>query len=84
MLLFGSKLPSVARSLGKSVTEFKKGMSGLEEEFHSAGSSSSSPRPSTLVTTMSTIAKRPRPRSSSRPRPSAYAPASEPKHSDVV
>lgn len=26
VLLFGSKLPSVARSLGKSLTEFKHGM----------------------------------------------------------
>lgn len=37
VLLFGNKLPSVARSLGKSVTDFKKGMSGIEEEFRSAG-----------------------------------------------
>ena len=42
VLLFGNKLPQVARSLGKSVTDFKKGMSGIEEEFRSAGSSSSS------------------------------------------
>lgn len=32
VLLFGSRLPGVARSLGKSMTEFKKGMSGLEED----------------------------------------------------
>ena len=44
VLLFGNKLPSVARSLGKSVTDFKKGMSGLEEEFHSAGEGSSRPK----------------------------------------
>jgi sec-independent protein translocase protein TatA len=36
VLLFGNKLPSVARSLGKSVTDFKKGMSGIEEEFRAA------------------------------------------------
>ena len=30
LLLFGNKLPSVARSLGKSVTEFKKGVSDAE------------------------------------------------------
>jgi sec-independent protein translocase protein TatA len=42
VLLFGNKLPSVARSLGKSVTDFKKGMSGLEEEFHSASEGGSS------------------------------------------
>ena len=27
VLLFGNKLPSLARSLGKSMTEFKKGIS---------------------------------------------------------
>lgn len=42
VLLFGNKLPTVARSLGKSVTDFKKGMAGLEEEFKGGGSSSSS------------------------------------------
>jgi sec-independent protein translocase protein TatA len=34
LLLFGKRLPEVMRSLGKGVTEFKKGMSGLEEEFN--------------------------------------------------
>ena len=28
LLLFGSRLPSVMRSLGEGITEFKKGMSG--------------------------------------------------------
>jgi sec-independent protein translocase protein TatA len=32
VLLFGSRLPSVARSLGKSIVEFKKGMNDLESE----------------------------------------------------
>lgn len=32
LLLFGSRLPSVMRSLGQGVTEFKKGVSGIEEE----------------------------------------------------
>ncbi len=36
VLLFGSRLPSVARSLGKSMVEFKKGMHGVEEELNSA------------------------------------------------
>ncbi len=30
LLLFGNRLPSVARSLGKSVTEFKKGATEIE------------------------------------------------------
>jgi sec-independent protein translocase protein TatA len=33
VLLFGSRLPNVARSMGKSVTEFKKGLRGIEEEL---------------------------------------------------
>lgn len=32
LLLFGSRLPSVMRSLGKSVTEFKKGLREVEDE----------------------------------------------------
>ncbi len=36
VILFGSRLPSVARSLGKSMTEFKKGMREFETEVHSA------------------------------------------------
>lgn len=36
VLLFGSRLPSVARSLGKSMTEFKKGLHGIEDEVKSA------------------------------------------------
>lgn len=38
VLLFGSKLPSVARSLGKSMGEFKKGMEDLKNEMHQAES----------------------------------------------
>ncbi len=33
ILLFGRKLPEVARSLGKATVEFKRGMRGLEEEI---------------------------------------------------
>ncbi|MCL2742683.1 MAG: twin-arginine translocase TatA/TatE family subunit [Planctomycetaceae bacterium] len=35
-LLFGNRLPSVMRSLGRSVTEFKKGVNGIEEEVDDA------------------------------------------------
>ena len=44
LLIFGNRLPSVMRSLGKSVTEFKKGMNSLEDE---------------LDTTVTTDAKKP-------------------------
>ena len=36
LLFFGNRLPSVMRSLGKSVTEFKKGISGIEEDLDQA------------------------------------------------
>jgi sec-independent protein translocase protein TatA len=32
VLLFGRKLPEVGRYLGKGIVEFKKGVSGLEDE----------------------------------------------------
>lgn len=47
LLLFGKKLPEVARSLGKSMMEFKKGMSGMQEEFHSAMNNTNSHSSST-------------------------------------
>ncbi|MDZ4656591.1 MAG: twin-arginine translocase TatA/TatE family subunit [Bythopirellula sp.] len=36
LLLYGGELPKVARSWGKSLAEFKKGMSGIQNEFNSA------------------------------------------------
>jgi sec-independent protein translocase protein TatA len=36
LLFFGNRLPSVARSLGKSFTEFKKGISGIEDDIDQA------------------------------------------------
>lgn len=33
LLLFGNRLPSVMRSLGRGVVEFKKGVRGIEEDI---------------------------------------------------
>ena len=33
LLLFGNRLPEVARSLGRSINEFKKGMQQVQDEF---------------------------------------------------
>jgi sec-independent protein translocase protein TatA len=33
LLLFGNRLPSVMRSLGKGLVEFKKGMQGIEDDL---------------------------------------------------
>ena len=36
LLLFGARLPQVGRSLGKSLTEFKRGLRGIESEIEAA------------------------------------------------
>ena len=33
LLLFGHRLPSVMRSLGRGVVEFKRGVNGIEEDL---------------------------------------------------
>ena len=38
LLLFGKRLPEVGRSLGKGIVEFKKGLSGVEDELNKASS----------------------------------------------
>jgi len=48
LLLFGKRLPEVARSLGKGIVEFKKGVRGIEDDVSTATYSSSAasvPRP---------------------------------------
>ena len=40
-LLFGNRLPSVMRSLGEGVVEFKKGLQGIDDDVKNAGSTSS-------------------------------------------
>lgn len=37
LLLFGSRLPQVGRSLGRSIVQFKKGLHDVEEEVDEAG-----------------------------------------------
>ena len=36
LLLFGKRLPDVMRSVGKGIVEFKKGVSGIEDEIEEA------------------------------------------------
>lgn len=36
VLLFGKKLPEVARSVGKSYSQFRKGLTDMQGEFHRA------------------------------------------------
>jgi len=36
LLLFGNRLPSTMRSLGRGIVEFKKGVQGIEDEVDQA------------------------------------------------
>ena len=52
LLLFGKRLPEIARSIGKSLVEFKRGVKGIEDEvdrtnydIEEASSSASRPVP---------------------------------------
>ncbi len=38
LLLFGNRLPSVMRSLGRGVIEFKRGVQGLEDDIEDTNS----------------------------------------------
>lgn len=62
LLLFGKRLPEVARSLGKGVTEFKKGLSGIEDEVDrssfSKNESSNSSRPTPTEEHVETAAQK--------------------------
>ena len=40
LLVFGKRLPEVARSAGKSLSAFKKGLNETEEEIERSGDSS--------------------------------------------
>ncbi len=51
ILLFGNRLPEVAKSVGKGFNEFKKGMHGIDEEVSSVSraATSSYTRPSRSI-----------------------------------
>lgn len=45
LLMFGNRLPSVMRSLGKSVVEFKKGVAGIEDDLDQAVTADTAKKP---------------------------------------
>jgi len=44
ILLFGNRLPEVARSLGRSVNEFKRGLKEVKDNFDEAAERDETPR----------------------------------------
>lgn len=44
LLLFGNRLPSVMRSLGQGMVEFKKGVQGVEDEKDKKDAPASTPK----------------------------------------
>jgi sec-independent protein translocase protein TatA len=44
LLIFGKRLPEVGRSLGKGIVEFKKGLSGIEDEVNRSNTPPAAPR----------------------------------------
>lgn len=68
LLLFGKRLPEVARSAGKGMREFKDGMAGVQNEFNSAYS----PTPSR--SSGRTITERPAPADDDADEPDLVAP----------
>ena len=44
LLLFGNRLPSVMRSLGKGIVEFKKGIQGIEDDVNEAVKNDNPPK----------------------------------------
>ena len=57
LLIFGNRLPSVMKSLGKSVTEFKKGVAGIEDDIDAAATADK--KPPVPTTTSTTTAQAP-------------------------
>lgn len=45
LLVFGSRLPHVGRSLGKGIVEFKKGLRGIQDEIDDASDPSNEKPP---------------------------------------
>lgn len=49
LLLFGRRLPEVARSVGKGVSEFKRGLSGVQDDVRSHMTADPLPAPPTAL-----------------------------------
>lgn len=43
LLLFGNRLPEIARSLGRAINEFKKGLTDVQRDISRAGQNEENP-----------------------------------------
>ena len=50
LLIFGRRLPEVARNMGRGVVEFKKGISGIEEDVQAVDSEEAASKKSDSAT----------------------------------
>ncbi len=76
VLLFGERLPEVGRSFGQKLIEFKKGLSGIQDEIANVTREISSP---TSTTDSSSASSSSTGSSSSEPDVDDYAEATAPK-----
>ena len=44
LLVFGNRLPTVARGMGRSIVEFKKGLKGVADDVHDDEAEAPAPR----------------------------------------
>lgn len=59
LLIFGKRLPEVGKSLGKGIVEFKKGLSGVEDEIKQVDDQRDRPK---LTNTQQPSADQPKPK----------------------
>jgi len=52
LLIFGKRLPEIGKSVGRGIVEFKKGLSGLEDDVKNAGQIPGSSDPDQLPTSI--------------------------------
>jgi len=50
VLIFGRRLPEVGKNLGKGIVEFKKGLSGIEDDVKTAGAAPQNTTTASTVT----------------------------------
>ncbi len=84
LLLFGKNLPDVARKAGKSLAEFKRGMTGLQREFQIAMDDTPTKSRSSSSKSTSTAARRPEPLDDrmAEVRAPRFAPPAAPPHAE--